>query len=350
MNYIVFDLEWNQAPFGHGRSNPKIPFEILEIGAVKLNAHRKTIDEFHETIKPLVYREMNKQTQKIVHLDMKELKDSKTFSPVARHFLEWCGSDYIFVTWGPSDIFELQRNLDYYRIQYDFPKPLLYYDLQKLYSLAEDDGKRRPALQEAVEAMGIPETKQFHGAYEDAWYTAEVMKKLNIKPVLEYKSVDYYHLPDSKDEEIRLHFKTYDKYVSMAYDSKEEALQDKAVTAIRCTKCGMPVIRRMNWFASSTGNMYYALIQCPIHGNVKGKIRIRKTRGDKIFIVKTIKPATDQDVEDLKARKEAVREKRHKRVEKEKAARRRRKGKAQGQSGKKDGSVKQTDQVQSSTK
>lgn len=328
MNYIVFDLEWNQAQAGRSRSNPKIPFEILEIGAIKLNAHRKTLGEFHETIKPLVYREMNKQTQKIVHLDMNELKDSKTFSPVARHFLDWCGEDYVFVTWGPSDIFELQRNLDYYRIQYKFPKPLLYYDLQKLYSLALDDGKRRPALQEAVEALHILDTKPFHGAYEDAWYTAEVMKKLNLKPVLEYKSVDYYRLPDNKAEEIYLSFKTYDKYVSMPYDSKEEAMQDKTVTAIRCTKCGLPVIRRMNWFASATGNMYYALIQCPIHGSVKGKIRIRKTRGDKIFVVKTIKPATEKDVEELKARKEAVREKRHKRLEKEKAARKKRRLKA----------------------
>ena len=181
MNYIVFDLEWNQAPAGRCRPNPRIPFEILEIGAVKLNARRKVIGEFHETIKPLVYREMNKQTQKIVHLDMKELQKSKTFSPAARHFLEWCGEDYMFVTWGPSDIFELQRNLDYYKIRYDFPKPLLYYDLQKLYSLSLEDGKKRPALQEAVEALGIPQAKAFHGAYEDAWYTAEVMKKLNIK-------------------------------------------------------------------------------------------------------------------------------------------------------------------------
>ena len=114
----------------------------------------------------------------------------------------------------------------------------------------------------------------------------------------------------------------------MTYDSKEEALNDKTVTQIRCTKCGLPVIHRMKWFASATGNMYYALIQCPIHGNVKGKIRIRKTRGDKIFVVKTIKPATDKDVEELKARKEAVREKRHKRLEKDKAARKRRKAKA----------------------
>ena len=38
MNYIVFDLEWNQSPNGKERENPRLPFEIIEIGAVKLNS------------------------------------------------------------------------------------------------------------------------------------------------------------------------------------------------------------------------------------------------------------------------------------------------------------------------
>ena len=37
MNYIVLDLEWNQA-CNHEFENPRIPFEIIEIGAVKLNS------------------------------------------------------------------------------------------------------------------------------------------------------------------------------------------------------------------------------------------------------------------------------------------------------------------------
>lgn len=318
MNYIVFDLEWNQSPAGRYRENSRIPFEILEIGAVKLNSHRKKIDEFHETVKPLVYRSMNRQTQKVVHMDMEELKNSRTFSPVCRSFLEWCGEDYMFVSWGPSDVFELQRNMEYYHIGYIFPKPFFYYDLQKLYSLAYQDGKKRLALQEAVQAMGIEEDMAYHGAFEDACYTARIMQKMNLKPVLEYKSVDYYHLPANKDEEIYLDFKTYSKYVSMAYATKEEALDDKTVTAIRCNRCGLPVLHRIKWFAGSSGNMYYALVQCPRHGYVKGKIRIRKAADDKIFVVKTIKPATEQDVIDIRERKEAIKEKRHKRLEKEK--------------------------------
>ena len=40
MNYIVFDLEWNQCPYGKGKENKRLPFEIIEIGAVKLNEDR----------------------------------------------------------------------------------------------------------------------------------------------------------------------------------------------------------------------------------------------------------------------------------------------------------------------
>ena len=38
MNYIVFDLEWNQCPGGKEKENKKLPFEIIQIGAVKLDA------------------------------------------------------------------------------------------------------------------------------------------------------------------------------------------------------------------------------------------------------------------------------------------------------------------------
>ena len=43
MNYIVLDLEWNQ---GNPQREPEVygvPFEIVEIGAIKLNEEKKMI-------------------------------------------------------------------------------------------------------------------------------------------------------------------------------------------------------------------------------------------------------------------------------------------------------------------
>lgn len=55
MNYIVLDLEWNQSPIGKKGAVAGIPFEIIQIGAVKLNERFEEIDSFDAYVKPIVY-------------------------------------------------------------------------------------------------------------------------------------------------------------------------------------------------------------------------------------------------------------------------------------------------------
>lgn len=47
MNYIVLDLEWNQSNTGEEPEVKEIPFEIIDIGAIKLDENRIMIDEFN---------------------------------------------------------------------------------------------------------------------------------------------------------------------------------------------------------------------------------------------------------------------------------------------------------------
>ena len=82
MNYIVFDLEWNQSPGGKKYSNSRLPFEIIEIGAIKLNKERVMVSEFNELIKPQVYHEMHKITSKLIHIQMQELERGRPFPEV----------------------------------------------------------------------------------------------------------------------------------------------------------------------------------------------------------------------------------------------------------------------------
>ena len=49
MNYIVFDLEWNQNPSGKKTRNDRLPFEIIEIGAVKVNKQKRNNGSFSPT-------------------------------------------------------------------------------------------------------------------------------------------------------------------------------------------------------------------------------------------------------------------------------------------------------------
>ena len=50
MNYIVLDLEWNQSNNGTEEETPNLLFEVIEIGAVKLNDKYVMIDECQDTL------------------------------------------------------------------------------------------------------------------------------------------------------------------------------------------------------------------------------------------------------------------------------------------------------------
>ena len=75
MNYIVFDLEWNQSPGGKKYSNSRLPFEIIEIGAVKMNEKREPVDVFQRLIKPQVYNWIHDSIHEVIHVDYKDLAD-----------------------------------------------------------------------------------------------------------------------------------------------------------------------------------------------------------------------------------------------------------------------------------
>ena len=87
VNYIVFDLEWNQAADLRTRRANSLLFEIIEIGAVKLNEKREKIDDFHELIKPQVFHTMNQVTGDLLHLKIEQLEDSRSFPEVAGDFV-----------------------------------------------------------------------------------------------------------------------------------------------------------------------------------------------------------------------------------------------------------------------
>ena len=84
MNYVVVDFEWNQACYGKGSENRKIPFEIIEIGAVKLDENLKEIDRFSRTIRPKVYKKLHYITRDLTGITQEELCASDPFSHVQK--------------------------------------------------------------------------------------------------------------------------------------------------------------------------------------------------------------------------------------------------------------------------
>lgn len=299
MNIIVLDLEWNQSSISKKERNLEIPiFEIIEIGAIKLNEEYEIVDKFHRLINPQIYQTMHKITADLINLEIKELKKEDPFEDVIQNFISWCGKDYLFATWGPLDLLELQRNMNYYKITPLSKGPLKFYDIQKLFSIGALKDKTRKTLEYAIDYYKIEKKEPFHRAISDAYYTAVVLQKLINPDILKYYSFDTYNLPKKKKEEIKEEFPGYFKYISRGFETKSELLEDKEVSSTKCYLCHKNLKKKIRWF-SLNGKHYYALAVCSIHGPFKYKIRIRKNDTELYYTVKTSKIITEEKMINL---------------------------------------------------
>ena len=303
MNYIVFDLEWNQGPH---RSEPheEPTFEIIEIGAVKLNQEFQIIDNYQSLVKPQLYDTMHRYTAEIVNLDMKDLQKERCFKEVTEEFLKWCGDDFIFCIWGVQDLTEFQKNMDYYHMEPLSKGPIKYYDVQKLYSLACEDGKARTSLSGVVEAENMMEEEvPFHRAYEDAYYTARIFNRIVSKKLLERVSFDTYRIPNDSREQIFWKFEDYTKFISQGYEEKSKLMTNKNVSCVKCIYCDKALSKKIPWYTLNNGKHYYTVAKCSEHGMMKGKIRLRKNKDDKYFAVKTVKQISEAEAETILSKK-----------------------------------------------
>lgn len=307
MDYVVLDLEWNQASDNRDARSRLLTFEIIEIGAVKLNSRMEIIDTFQELICPQVYEEMHSVTEQLIGIHMEELQGQRKFTEVAGDFLKWCGTDFMFGTWGPQDLTELQRNMRFFGMEPLGTGPVRFYDIQKLFSIAYEDQKSRRSLEYAVDFLNIEKDGAFHRALSDAWYTARVLQMIKDPVALQRFSYDTFVLPKSHRDEVHVVFDDYAKYISRPFVDKEELMADREVISTRCYLCHKNLRRKVRWFTPN-GRHYYSLSYCDKHGWMKGKIRIKKAENDMVYAVKTTKFISEEEREQILGRKEHVRE------------------------------------------
>lgn len=189
--YIVFDLEFNQ-DFSDDSVKNKIgnmfPFEIIQIGAVKLDSDLHIVDSFIRNIKPDIYKKVNPIIEELTGIKTGMLINEKSFLEVYNEFMEFIGDkDSIFCVWGMSDIRELYKSADYYKQNISM-LPKMFINVQPYASLYFQKPKKiQLRLQSVVEMFKIPVTIEFHNALNDASYTTEILKKIyneSIKPII----------------------------------------------------------------------------------------------------------------------------------------------------------------------
>lgn len=184
MHYIIYDLEFNQKDNRSDENNtdlamkniPDIPFEIIQIGALKLDDVFQTVSTFNSLIKPTVYKSIHPHVESLTQITDEKIAFCRYFPDVYKDFLEFIGDEEITLcVWGIVDIKELIRNLKFYNF------PILniskYIDVQKYASKhLKTLNKSRIGLRNAIELLNIPINGEFHDAFNDAYYTAEIFK------------------------------------------------------------------------------------------------------------------------------------------------------------------------------
>ncbi|MGX4599260.1 exonuclease domain-containing protein [Faecalimicrobium sp. JNUCC 81] len=182
MEYIVFDLEFNQGfdkSLNKTVSNERCPFEIVQIGAIKLDSSFNIIDTFNSFIKPEIYKGIHPFVGKMTGITMKDVSDAPGFVQVYKDFKKFISSkEPILCVWGTGDLKELYRNIKYY----DLPSkslPKEYINIQQHASKHFNNPVGKSiGLQNAINILGVTQEKSYHNALNDAYYTAQVFMRI----------------------------------------------------------------------------------------------------------------------------------------------------------------------------
>lgn len=188
MKYIVFDLEFNQLWDDEGDKsavNYRCPFEIIQIGALILNEQLQVVSTFDRLVKPKLYKQLHPYVEQITGITAEGLINAVSFAEAYGEFTRLIGGDSVLCVWGMVDIKELIRNVRYHRLDTSII-PRKYINIQAYASRHLQCPKGTNAgLRHAAELMDIPIKGSFHDALNDAFYTAEVFRRIyssNIKP------------------------------------------------------------------------------------------------------------------------------------------------------------------------
>ncbi|NBD23335.1 exonuclease domain-containing protein [Paenibacillus glycinis] len=187
MDYIVLDIEFNGRKFASD-----LPMEVIEIGAVRLDAELRQTSQFTALVKPVYFAKLNDFIQKKTGIPQEGIDAADGFPAVIRDFLAWLGPSerYLIITWGGEDMKRIVFDTRMHGLDDAYWLGVNYYDLLKGY-IRYKGVTNDVSVENALADLGLSgDDIQAHRALDDARMTAEILRA--VFPHLNFERVQQY--------------------------------------------------------------------------------------------------------------------------------------------------------------
>ena len=276
MQYIILDMEWNQAWPGSSAARQPLPSpmrgEIVQIGAVRMSEDQEIGDEFQVLIRPKYFKKMNSKVAKLTGIRDSVLREHGIpFAEAIEQFRAWCGEDITILTWGFDDIAVLRENLAVHGMEADWASR--WYNAQLIFNAQTDGSSNQKALKTALEIMEIEPSRPAHDALGDAYHTALICARLKLaEGIAAYEQ-------SLRDHENGFHGAELPgclaRSVHKGYENRTQLLGAMSGAENVCPVCGGPM-RAWKWYAQP-GRRYFTMASCPEDGEFYLRVRIVPT-------------------------------------------------------------------------
>lgn len=313
MNYIIMDLEWNQAvcPAKMVRTPLLLYGEIIQIGAVKTDDKFNLIDKIKINVRPKYYKKMNSHVAQITGITDMQLTSGETFPQAFKRFAEWCGgspaggSEFRFITWGFDDLGMLADNLTLHGLDPSFGSD--YINLQLIYNRQLRSEHVQCALSTAAESLEIPLDVQVHDAFNDAYLTYEVCRKLDMSLGIAEYSEYAAAIPQP----------LFKDAVNDIADLKK-MVSDSRVVELKCPQCGETLTLRQWLFGN--GKSCKTIAVCPeCKESFLVKLKACMISEHNYTVIRTIFAAGGEDITSYENKLKKREERRRQAIERKKA-------------------------------
>lgn len=283
--------------------------EIIQIGAVKLNADMTPGEEFQADVKPVYFRKMHHKVKKLTGIDSERLRDAGGFVEAMEAFRAWCGDGCTFLTWGYDDKGILEQNIIIHDLDWDWIAGWV--NLQLIYNAQTGGDRDQKALHTAMEHFGIEQTRVAHDALGDAYNTALVCSHLDMDSGLA-----------RYDESVRL-LSLHTQQASPGGDEGPEPLEHLTFTGystraaifsgseavnVRCPECRQELC--LGRWVSQGDRRYMSLGVCREHGSYLVRLKFRRAQDD-TWTANRIVYAADRQMQELYKAKASQGRRRH---------------------------------------